>query len=64
MVKTSNPDPIPPIPLIRERVLQAALRLADEEGHVIEGNYDGLHDFEFGLELILDGLDRLRHLTD
>jgi AcrR family transcriptional regulator len=27
---------------------------------VIEGRYDGLHDFEFGLELILNGLDRLR----
>jgi AcrR family transcriptional regulator len=26
---------------------------------VIEGRYDGLHDFEFGLELILNGLDRL-----
>jgi AcrR family transcriptional regulator len=28
--------------------------------HIIEGRYDGLHDFEFGLELILNGLDRLR----
>jgi AcrR family transcriptional regulator len=27
---------------------------------VMEGRYNGLHDFEFGLELILDGLDRLR----
>jgi AcrR family transcriptional regulator len=27
---------------------------------VINGSYDGLHDFEFGLELILDGLDELR----
>jgi AcrR family transcriptional regulator len=27
---------------------------------VIDRSYDGLHDFEFGLELILDGLDRLR----
>lgn len=27
--------------------------------HVIQGDYDGLHDFEFGLDLILDGLDRL-----
>ncbi len=27
---------------------------------VIEGRYDGLHDFEFGLDLILNGLDRLR----
>lgn len=26
---------------------------------VIQGNYDGLHDFEFGLDLILNGLDRL-----
>ncbi|MBE9139525.1 TetR/AcrR family transcriptional regulator C-terminal domain-containing protein [Nodosilinea sp. LEGE 07088] len=26
---------------------------------VIQGDYDGLHDFEFGLDLILDGLDRL-----
>lgn len=31
-------------------------RLAEQ---VIAGNYDGLHDFEFGLDLILDGLDRL-----
>lgn len=29
--------------------------------HVIEGDYDGIHDFEFGLELILDGLERFRH---
>lgn len=28
--------------------------------YVIEGSYDGLHEFEFGLELILDGLDRFR----
>lgn len=27
---------------------------------VIKGSYDGLHDFEFGLELILNGLDDLR----
>ena len=26
---------------------------------VIKGDYDGLHDFEFGLDLILDGLERL-----
>jgi hypothetical protein len=26
---------------------------------VIEGRHDGLHDFAFGLELILDGLERL-----
>ncbi|MGF1601998.1 MAG: TetR/AcrR family transcriptional regulator [Thermosynechococcaceae cyanobacterium] len=28
--------------------------------HVMGGQYDGIHDFEFGLELILSGLDRLR----
>ncbi|WP_404789517.1 TetR/AcrR family transcriptional regulator C-terminal domain-containing protein [Altericista sp. CCNU0014] len=28
--------------------------------YVIEGRYDGIHDFEFGLELILNGLDRFR----
>ncbi|NJR37802.1 MAG: TetR/AcrR family transcriptional regulator [Leptolyngbyaceae cyanobacterium CSU_1_4] len=28
--------------------------------YVIEGRYDGLHDFEFGLELILNGLDQFR----
>jgi AcrR family transcriptional regulator len=27
---------------------------------VIGGTYDGVHDFEFGLDLILDGLERLR----
>ncbi|MEO1210599.1 MAG: TetR/AcrR family transcriptional regulator [Cyanobacteria bacterium J06638_20] len=27
---------------------------------VMAGEYTGIHDFEFGLELILDGLDRLR----
>jgi AcrR family transcriptional regulator len=27
---------------------------------VIDGSYNGLHDFEFGLELILNGLDELR----
>lgn len=29
--------------------------------YVIEGRHDGIHDFEFGLELILDGLERFRH---
>ncbi len=28
--------------------------------HVIGGGYDGLHDFELGLELILDGLEQFR----
>lgn len=28
--------------------------------HVMSGEYDGIHDFEFGLELILNGLERLR----
>jgi Tetracyclin repressor-like, C-terminal domain len=28
--------------------------------HVIDGYYDGIADFNFGLELILDGLDKLR----
>ncbi|MDA0267354.1 MAG: TetR/AcrR family transcriptional regulator [Cyanobacteria bacterium] len=28
--------------------------------HVMAGRYDGLHDFEFGLELILNGLEQLR----
>lgn len=27
---------------------------------VIDGEHDGLHDFEFGLDLLLDGLERLR----
>jgi AcrR family transcriptional regulator len=27
---------------------------------VIEGHYDGLHNFEFGLEFILNGLEQLR----
>lgn len=27
---------------------------------VAEGHYDGLHEFEFGLEIILEGLDRFR----
>jgi hypothetical protein len=26
---------------------------------VIERRYDGLHDFEFGLDMVLDGLERL-----
>ncbi|NJL23590.1 MAG: TetR/AcrR family transcriptional regulator [Leptolyngbyaceae cyanobacterium SM1_3_5] len=28
--------------------------------HVIESDYDGIYNFEFGLGLILDGLERLR----
>ncbi len=28
--------------------------------YVIEGRYDGIHDFEFGLELLLNGLDKFR----
>jgi AcrR family transcriptional regulator len=30
---------------------------------VMAGDYDGLHDFEFGLDLILDGLDQFRNLA-
>jgi AcrR family transcriptional regulator len=32
MARTSNPDTVPPTPLSRERVLRAAIRLADKEG--------------------------------
>lgn len=28
--------------------------------YIIDGSYDGLHDFELGLDFVLDGLDRLR----
>lgn len=28
--------------------------------YIIDGSYDGLYDFEFGLDFVLDGLDRLR----
>ena len=28
--------------------------------HIIDGHYDGIADFNFGLELILDGLNKLR----
>lgn len=28
---------------------------------VIDGSYNGVHEFEFGLNLILDGLEKLRH---
>jgi AcrR family transcriptional regulator len=31
--------------------------------YVMEGRYDGIHDFEFGLELILSGLDRFRQTS-
>ncbi|HEY9624976.1 MAG TPA: TetR/AcrR family transcriptional regulator C-terminal domain-containing protein [Crinalium sp.] len=31
--------------------------------HVIESNYDGIYDFEFGLNLILDGLEGLLDKT-
>ena len=30
---------------------------------VMSGEYDGIHDFEFGLELMLDGLDRYRDVV-
>jgi hypothetical protein len=26
--------------------------------HIIDGDYDGIADFNFGLELILDGLEK------
>lgn len=32
--------------------------------HVIDGHHDGLHHVEFGLDLILDGLERRRDTTD
>lgn len=28
--------------------------------YIIDGSYNGLHDFEFGLDFVLDGLDKLR----
>ncbi len=31
--------------------------------YVIQGRYDGIHDFEFSLELILDGLEKLRDVA-
>jgi hypothetical protein len=31
--------------------------------HVMEGNYDGAPDFTFGLDLILDGLERILAAT-
>jgi hypothetical protein len=31
--------------------------------HVIQPGYDYGNEFEFGLDLILDGLDRARHTT-
>ncbi|MBF2014161.1 MAG: TetR/AcrR family transcriptional regulator [Rivularia sp. T60_A2020_040] len=31
--------------------------------YVMEGRYNGVYDFEFGLDLILDGLDQLRKNT-
>jgi AcrR family transcriptional regulator len=31
--------------------------------HVMEGNYDGVADFTFGLDLILDGLERILAAT-
>lgn len=34
--------------------------LAGLSQHVIAGHYNGIHDIEFGLELLLDGLERLR----
>jgi hypothetical protein len=49
--------------LSRERVLRAAVRLADERGidpGSTLGWCDDQTEFEFGLDLILDGLDRLR----
>jgi hypothetical protein len=30
--------------------------------HVMEGQYNGIHDFEFGLELILAGLEQFRNV--
>lgn len=32
--------------------------------HIINGSYDGIANFDFGLELILDGLERLLKTTD
>ena len=31
--------------------------------YIIRGRYDGIHDFEFSLELILDGLEKLRDVA-
>jgi hypothetical protein len=30
---------------------------------IIAGHHNGLHDFEFGLDLILEGLEKLRNRT-
>jgi Tetracyclin repressor-like, C-terminal domain len=31
---------------------------------VIDGDYDGIHDFEFGLELILNGLESFQNVEN
>ncbi|MDP9208084.1 MAG: TetR/AcrR family transcriptional regulator C-terminal domain-containing protein, partial [Actinomycetota bacterium] len=33
--------------------------LSEMGTHVIESDYDGVVEFEFGLDLVLDGLERL-----
>lgn len=45
------------LPLISEDEFPYFYGLAVE---VIEGRHNGLHDFELGLDLLLDGLERLR----
>ena len=45
---------LPMLPVDRYPYLHALSR------QVIDGHHDGVQDFEFGLELILDGLERIR----
>jgi len=68
VARRSSKDPEARVPLDRERVLLAALRLADERD--IDSltmrelgpplGYDDSADSDFGLGLILDGLQRVR----
>ena len=58
MSKTSNPDTPPPIPLSRERVLCAALRLADE------GGIESLSMRKLAEELGVQAMSLYNHVTN
>ncbi len=58
MPKTSNPDTAPQVPLSRERVLQAALRMADE------GGIEALSMRKLALELGVQAMSLYNHVAN
>ncbi|MEI8410144.1 MULTISPECIES: TetR/AcrR family transcriptional regulator [unclassified Kribbella] len=59
----AGPDPAPPPPELAEQyphITELVMAITHEQGSVVGPGCDDQFEFEFALDLLLDGLDRLR----